>query len=123
MFPMAENSLLRPPRKLLGLDCQQQEASMALSIVTNNRFRDFVYRSDVPEKVLADQFDHMSEEDGVDGFFQYRGYWYHLSDFMGIENNPEMAGWQGYSSDSAFSGVLICVSRDGESVKVGRYYS
>ena len=58
-----------------------------LTIKTNRRWRDFVYRHDVPAKVLADQFDYQDGEDVIDGFFCYRGRWYH-SAFPGLSERP-----------------------------------
>jgi hypothetical protein len=94
--------------------------------ITNGQWRDFVYRSDVPAKILSQQFDHLEEENSFDGFFCYRGHWYHLSDFMRSETN--MFGdapfkVDGYASDSYFSGVVIRISRDGEQYKVATYLS
>lgn len=101
------------------------QTAMPVTIKTNNVPRNFVYRHDVPEKVLASQFDHLSEDDAPDGFVKYRGYWYHTSDFMRIEGatTEEFNGWHGYSSDSYFSGVLIRISDDGESCVLGTYFS
>ena len=96
---------------------------MNLEIITNNRKRGFVYRHDVPAKILKDQFGHLDEDEGFDGFFKYRGYWYHVSDFMRISNNSDLKGWDWYHSDSFFSGILIRLSNDGETFVVGRYYS
>ena len=96
---------------------------MALTIKTNNQYRDLRYRNEVPEPVLSSQFDHMAEEDALAGFFEYCGHWYHLSDFMRIDHNEDLKDWSGYASDSAFSGVVIKLSRDGESVKCGTYFS
>ena len=99
-----------------------------LTIRTNHQWRQFTYRSEVPDKVLADQFDHLDEDEGFDGFFCYRGIWYHLSDFMrvgypGPFGQTAMGGWHGYASDSFFSGVLIKVSEDGEEFQVATYFS
>ena len=96
---------------------------MTVTIKTNNQWRDLVYRSDVPAGVLRDQFDHLSEEEVSDGFFFYRNYWYHISDFMRIEHNEALKGWDGYSSDSYFSGVVIKLSSDGEQYMAGTYFS
>ena len=93
-----------------------------LTIKTNRRWRDFVYRHDVPAKVLADQFDYQDAEDVVDGFFCYRGYWYHLDQFMRSSGGP-LAEWDGVLNDSYFSGVAIKVSRDGERYQVATFYS
>jgi hypothetical protein len=97
-----------------------------ITITTNRRWRNLTYRSDVPAKVLADQFAHLGEDDGFDGFFQYRGYWYHTSDFSWIQPSarPEetpLAGWDGYHGDSFYSGVVIRLSKDGEQYMVGTY--
>lgn len=100
---------------------------MPVTVKTNHQWRDLLFWSDVPAKVRDDQFDYMTEEDSLDGFFKYRGYWYHVNDFIAVpgsngvpENNP-LAGWHGYASDSYFSGVVIRLSKDGEQVKIGRY--
>lgn len=95
---------------------------MLVTIKTNHHWRQFVYRSDVPADVLSSQFDHLSEDDGSDGFFCYRGHWYHTSDFMRATGG-ELTSWDGYASDSYFSGVVIKLSRDGESYRVGTYLS
>lgn len=96
---------------------------MALTFKTNHAYRFFVYRSDVPAKVLADQFDHLAEDDALDGFFCYRGRWYHLSDFMRFDHNEDLADWDGYAADSMFSGVVIKLSDDCERYKVATYFS
>lgn len=93
-----------------------------LTIKTNRHWRNLAYRSDVPAAVLADQFDWLDEDDGSDGFFQYRKRWYHLSEFMHA-NHGAFGDWEGYTSDSYFSGVLIRLSRDGEQVMCGTYFS
>lgn len=96
---------------------------MGIKVVTNGQWRDFVYRSDVPEKVLKSQFDwtdkaHEDHGDYSDGFLCYRGVWYHVADFQrgGIE------GWSGSHGDSFFSGVVIRLSKDGEQYQIGTYY-
>ena len=86
-------------------------------IRTNNHWRPFSYRDEVPGHVLADQFDYQAE-DVLDGFFKYRGTWYHVDQFMRL---PDDDPWDGASADSAFSGVVIKLSRDGEHYKVGRW--
>lgn len=96
---------------------------MTLVVKTDNKFRDFYYRSDVPEKVLKDQFSHLEAEETTDGFIKYRGYWYHTSDFSyppSFENVPFRV--DGYLSDTYFSGVIVHLSSDGEQYKIGTYY-
>jgi hypothetical protein len=96
---------------------------MSLTIKTDHKWRDLVYRFDVPAKVLADQFDYQDAEEILDGFFYYRGYWYHLDDFMAVNGHGDLKDWDGYSCDSYFSGVLIKLSSDGEQIKIGTYFS
>lgn len=96
-----------------------------IMIRTNNRWRQFVYRCDVPAKVLAGQFDwtneaHEEHGDYSDGFLCYRGTWYHLGDFMRGGLTPDDK-WTGHHGDSYFSGVLIRLSEDGEEYKIATY--
>jgi hypothetical protein len=93
----------------------------AATVRTNLTERQFRYRYEVPAKVLAGQFSHLDEEDS-DMFLCYRGNWYHVSDFM-QPTDADANGWQGYASDSYFSGVVIRISPDGESCIVGTYIS
>lgn len=94
-----------------------------MEVKTDNKWKSFKYRNEVPAKVLKSEFDYLSEDDS-DGFFQYRGVWYHLSGFMRVNSNsPFPKPWIGYAGDSFFSGVLIQVSDDGEQYRVGTYFS
>jgi hypothetical protein len=96
-----------------------------IKIRTNRNWRKFKHRYEVPAKVLASQFDwtneaHAEHGDYSDGFFEYRGCWYHLADFVraGHDGFP---GWDGYAGDSYFSGVLIKLSPDGEEYQIATY--
>jgi hypothetical protein len=89
-------------------------------IRTDHRWRQFQYRHDVPEKVLESEFVHLPE--AFDGFFRYRKWWFHVSDFIRIPSEAaDLRGWHGYAPDSFFSGVLIKLSEDGEAFQVGTY--
>lgn len=90
-----------------------------LRVTTNYHWHEFLHRHDVPEKVLADQFDWLDEEDGSDGFIRYRGRHYHVSEFLMYEHKY----WHGYISDSFFSGVFIRLSSDGEQYQIATYLS
>ena len=95
-----------------------------LRIVTNNNNRQFLYGYDIPDKVLEEQFDHLDEDEKCDNFIKYRNNYYHISDFMRIEHNENLKGWDGYLSDSYFSGILIKLSEDdNESYKIATYYA
>ena len=67
-----------------------------MEIKTNNRWKRFKYQNEVPARILRDQFDYQSEEDGTDEFV---------------------------CSDSFFSGIVIRVSSDGEMYQIGTYFS
>ena len=92
---------------------------MGVAITTNHHVREFLYMWDVPYDVLCDQFEHLDSFEATTGFFKYRGWWYHVSDFMGTP----MEGWDGAAPDSFFSGVLIKLHDDGETYTVGTYMS
>jgi hypothetical protein len=102
---------------------------MPVTIKTDHKWRNLVYRSDVPASVLKSQFDYLSEDDdGADGFFCYRGWWYHVSDFMAVDykgdQDPFADGhWDGYANDSYFSGVVVKFDKDCERVMCGTYFS
>jgi hypothetical protein len=86
------------------------------TIITNHHWRPFLYRYEVPQDVLDTEFDWLDEME-CDGFFRYRGVWYHLSEFMGF-TDPHNEGWQGYYAGTVFSAVLINVSEDCEEYQV-----
>jgi hypothetical protein len=98
---------------------------MALTIKTNNIPRQMIYGYQLTEKEKAN-FDYIdaTEFDAHD-FFRYRGAVYDPSEFMRVPEGMfgDGAKWQGYSSDSHFSGVLIRYTDDAESVIVASYYS
>lgn len=83
--------------------------------VRSYRWRPFLYRNEVPEKVLAREFDHLPEE--TDHFLRYRGMWFHLSDF--VYRPPD--GWDGVHFLTYDAGVVIRVSKDMESYQIGRF--
>jgi hypothetical protein len=92
---------------------------LGLEITTNRNWRQLSYRDEVPAKVLADQFDYLPDEG--DGFLKYKNHWYHLTDFMTTGVNSPFPDWQGYASDSFFSGVLIDLSEDCEQYQIATY--
>ena len=106
---------------------------MSLTIKTNNVPRETfsgmladMYVGEAKAKKLREQFDYLTDEEfEVTDFIQYRGYFYSLGDFMRASDDAtgDLSGWDGYASDSFFSGVCIKFhdSPYGE-VIVGRYY-
>lgn len=95
---------------------------MSITIKTNNVPRLLKYGYEMPDKFKSD-FDYISEEDfPLHDLFVYKGQWYDLGEFMRIPEGPNFAGWDGYASDTYFSGILIKFV-DEESVIVGQYFS
>lgn len=101
--------------------------SDGLIIKTDNIWWDFVYRTDVPKRILESESfwmgssDEESDEEYFDGFLFYKGSWYHLSMFERTSGKLKDLGWDGYIGDSYFSGVVIKWSSDGERYKIGTY--
>ena len=94
-----------------------------LTIITNNQYRNLMYGYELTKEEQK-EFDYLDDiEDST--YFKYKGQIYSLDNFMRIENHPdkEFSSYDGYHSDSYFSGVLIKLSDCGEAVKVARYYS
>lgn len=89
-----------------------------MEIISNGQYRDLVSLREIPERFQSD-FDYVDESDyDSSRFFQYKGYWYDLDQFM---RAPQFApNWDGYAADSYFSGILVKFDEDGR-VKVGRY--
>ena len=54
-------------------------------------------------------------------FFRFKGNVYDLRECMRCNN--QFPGWDGYYSESAFSGVLVKLVDAGEKVIVGQYFS
>ena len=100
-----------------------------LTIKTNHRPRDLqtIFDYSIPQQVkIRKQFDYYSEEELAElALFDYKGSIYSLDDFMWLEGiNPlKVQGWEGYSSDTYFSGVVVKFTEDNEQVIVGTYYS
>jgi hypothetical protein len=103
-----------------------------ITIITNNQPRELFSLCDLPEKARGD-FEYIEGEDQYSPrLFKYRGAWYDTNEFMRVPDNCQfdtMRGWDGYQSDSFFSGILVRYARDergeldSDQVIVGRYYS
>lgn len=96
-----------------------------LIVTTDKKWKLFKYRYEVPARVLAREFDYQ-DESVSDGYFRYKGSWYHLDQFEQLPRSKNdksgLSGWDGHHGDSYFSGTLIKVSPDGEMYQVGWYY-
>jgi hypothetical protein len=109
---------------------------MAVTIKTNNQWRTFTYGYEIPV-MYSKEFNWMSLEEFENGLFvkvkvgkgsKKNNVWYYALNEFSIVPGPSgsdsvFKGWDGYINETAFSGVLIKVSSDGERYKIGRYYS
>ena len=98
-----------------------------MTIKTNNVPRPIIYGYELTDKELS-EFDYYTNEDlEMRQFFRYKGQVYDLGEFMRVtdtmKNCHGFDGWDGYCSDSFFSGILVRYSDDFESVIVATYYS
>lgn len=97
-----------------------------MKIITNNHVRPLIYGYELTEEERR-EFDYIdSEEFESHGFFRYRGVIYDTGEFMVVAKPmclhwPEFEQWQGYQSDSFFSGILIRYCDNFESVVVATY--
>lgn len=90
-----------------------------MKITTNNHCRMFLYRNEVPEKILQSEFDWIDESD-IDYFFKYRGSYYHLSEFQILtKTDPDFVEWDAIHVTSAWDAIVIKVSECQELYKIG----
>ena len=102
-----------------------------IRIVTNNVPRDVIeaFELTAEEQKEFDYLDWSKLEAGEDSaqFFRYKGQLYDLGEFLTTRGmDSEFSAWDGYQSDSFFSGLLIrYASEDGrpdfERVIIARY--
>jgi hypothetical protein len=98
-----------------------------LRIKTNHVPRDVIegYELSADERAEFDYIDWDAVDDGSASpqFFRYRGELYDLDEFMVWDNpaSPTRENWDGYRSDSFFSGLVIRYVDDFERVVVGLY--
>ncbi len=93
-----------------------------MEIIADGKWKMFRYGYDIPKKIHT-EYSHLGADDKDGGWILYRRRWYHLSDFIRIENGLFPKTWHGYASDSFFSGVLIEIACDGDMYRIGTYYS
>jgi hypothetical protein len=101
---------------------------MSVTIKTNHTPRECttgMYLWGCLKQQLKAQFNYLTEDEfDYAEFFQYRGDWYSVGEFVRVIAAPHehLYGWDGYISDSYFSGVVMKYCYDG-TVIVGRYFS
>ena len=73
---------------------------------TNNHKRNFINGWDVPQDVLDNDFDWMTEEESHDGFIHAYGMWFHVSEFNRMNDDYWDAG-RGITNFGAIAIKLI----------------
>lgn len=98
-----------------------------MKIRTNNQPRRILYGCELTESERQ-EFDYIEDIDFADCFVRYKGRVYDLGEFARITKvvapHPQREGWEnwdGYASDSFFSGVLVRYV-DSDSVVVATYF-
>jgi len=92
-----------------------------ITIKTNHVPRDVIYGFELSPKDLA-KFDYKEDPENAE-FFRYRGQVYDLGEFLHTRSTRFEQFWDGYHSDSFFSGILIRYVDDYERVIVATYCS
>lgn len=101
---------------------------MSTTITTNSVPRECIMGmhlcGSLKQELMA-QFDYLTPDEFDEmEFFKYKGHWYSIGDFMRLDSSHPFSTmqWDGYSSDSYFSGVLMKYCYDG-TVIVGSYFA
>ena len=104
--------------------------SDTLTIITNNVPRLVIdaYELSERERAKFDYLDWNAIERGEDSatFVRYKGELMDLGEFMTTSGMPDFSPlrrWDGYHSDSFFSGILVRYEHDCDHVIMGRYFS
>lgn len=84
-----------------------------MKVTTNNHWHELLALYELSDDVRA-EFDYVGVEGGfTPRFFEYRGVWYDSHEFEFVTRAlPELAGWDGFQSDSFYSGVVIRYAQD-----------
>lgn len=98
-----------------------------MTVKTNNQPRELLAWHEL-SPADANWFDYVDAEDRYSPrFVRYRGDWLDVNEFEYIGSvRPDLfpGRWDGYQSDSFFSGLLVrYTDPQCESVVVGRYYA
>lgn len=96
---------------------------MGVKITSDKKWKYLKSGDELPKK-WRKEFDYLTNEQyGDTRFAQYRGHYYDVQEFARFEGaDSGFRGWDGYSSDTYFSGIVIKLSTYGELYKIGRYY-
>lgn len=101
-----------------------------MTIKTNNVPRDVLHWYELTDAERA-EFDYLDSDDAQcsASFFRHRGTVYDIGEIIRIDKtvapHPQRQGWEkwdGYHSDSYFSGILVRYVEDCERVIIATYY-
>jgi hypothetical protein len=102
-----------------------------LRIITNNVPRDIIdaYELGADEQSEFDYLDWEAIKDGRDSasFFRYKGELHDLGEFLTTSElsrgagHHDLSAWDGYQSDSFFSGLVVRYVDNFERVIIGTY--
>lgn len=93
-------------------------------IITDGKWKNFKQDYEIPKSVIEKEFNYLEKGEGIGGWIVYRKSIYHISDFVTLQRGGRFEkDWDGYISDSFYSGIFIKLSKDGEQYKIGRYFS
>lgn len=97
-----------------------------IRIRTDHKWRAIVYGYELTRKERA-EFDYLDDSEiETRHFIRYRRVTYDLGEFMTTSGLPEfnpLRKWDGYHSDSFFSGIVIRYDRECEHVQIGTFFS
>ena len=99
-----------------------------MKIISNHVPRLLLYGYELTDKEKL-EFDYLKPDElDFHAFFRYKDNVYDFSEFMRIDHIPEFSAWDGYLSDSFFSGILIKLCDcepwwDSDRIIVGWYYT
>ena len=93
-----------------------------ITVTTNNNPRPLVSWHDIPENSRG-WFDYLDDDSRHDyRLVAYRGAYYDVFDMLRAPAPLFASGWHGHSSETYFSGIVVRLNDDAESVVIGRYY-
>lgn len=96
-----------------------------MRIISNHQERDILFSHEVPPSVLDNEFNYQTKEEREYAlFFKYKNQYYCVDDFMPTTDKMlKDKGWDGFTCESAWSGVLIRLDLENDKVKVATYNS
>lgn len=107
---------------MLQMEMIMNTTENKITIITNHRYRPLLNAYELTKRelnILGNDLDENAM------YFRYKGEVYNLGDFMRTNSLHEgpLKAWNGYLSDSFFSGIVIKLNEEFDMVQVGTYIS